>query len=671
MRLTRLLAPALGLLLSTAAVQASPARFVACFAREPGALRAAPAREALAARLAAARVSPLRSLGEGLPALAPEAAARAGARPGGRAFDFDPARIWLLAAEDSGRAAAALAADPAVEWFELEQAREAWALTTGSNDLLLAVADTGIDPAHPELQALLPDGRTRIAFPFNATDEFGATVIDSNGHGTPVAGVVAARTNEGAHFDSLGVAGLCGGDGAANFGCRIVPIKIVRGHEGAASSFDIARAILHATAVGARAMNLSFAGNGPSRAERTAMHWALVHGCVVVAASGNRGASTPTLAQYPAAYSADGFGIQAGASDMFDRRAVFSSYGPGLDLVAPGVSVWTTYLTYASAFGVKRNGYVPAAGTSFSAPHVTGAVGLLAAWRPELTDTDFQVLLRESADDIGAPGVDAETGWGRLDVARALRAIPPTFGVWHDEVAASVVSDTSAGALLPTDSLVVGEDGPGAMTPHRVWRDARLVEVRATVAIPDSFVDSVRVWPRLGGTLSVRSGFRLPYFAPFCEVVARDARSFTLRGWLYRLAPGCEACGEEGWLPLPPDQARFGFTVIGKVDRAAAVPAAEAPPPPLRVAPNPSRGAVRIEALGTGPGAPGRLTVLDLSGRVVARARAASPGAWTWDGRDERGRSAPAGLYFARCEDGDGRVRVARMVRLDAARPAP
>ena len=64
-------------------------------------------------------------------------------------------------------------------------------------------------------------------------------------------------------------------DGAANYGCRIVPIKITRGHQGEASSYDIARAMLYATALGARAMNLSFAGSGPSRLERTAMHWAL------------------------------------------------------------------------------------------------------------------------------------------------------------------------------------------------------------------------------------------------------------------------------------------------------------------------------------------------------------------------------------------------------------
>src|SRR5206468_5777323 len=141
---------------------------------------------------------------------------------------------------------------------------------------------------------------------------------DSFGHGTPVAGVMAARTNEGAHFDSLGIAGVCGGDGGANPGCRLVPIKITTGHSGTATSFDIARAILYATRVGARAMNLSFVGGGPSRLERLAMQEAITHGCIVVAAAGNRGYFDGPLPQYPAAYAADGLGIQVGASDAWD-----------------------------------------------------------------------------------------------------------------------------------------------------------------------------------------------------------------------------------------------------------------------------------------------------------------------------------------------------------------
>jgi subtilisin family serine protease len=232
-------------------------------------------------------------------------------------------------------------------------ALDAWSRSTGSASLRLAIADTGIDPNHPELQAALASG-TRVELGVNVTGDPSPTFADSFGHGTAVVGVMAARTGEGAHFDSLGIAGVCGGDGGANPGCRIVPIKITPGHSGLASAFDIARAIVYAADVGARALNLSFAGGGPSRLEREALAYAIVRGCVVVAASGNRGASTtPRTPKYPAASEADGLCLQVGASDPWDRRAVFSSYGPGLDVVAPGVDVWSTFATYPSAAGAS------------------------------------------------------------------------------------------------------------------------------------------------------------------------------------------------------------------------------------------------------------------------------------------------------------------------------
>lgn len=641
-----------------------------------------------AQRLIALGAIPLRTLGDGL---VQPASPRRAVRP--TPFDPDPGRTWLVSADSA--TAERLATDPAVAWIEPHYVREpavfpltappndpyfvdtrqwglwnagpsgvfrgreradihaleAWRLTTGSNELLLAVADTGIDPAHPELQATLPDGRPRLQFPFNATFEPGVGVADSFGHGTPVTGVFAALTNDGPRIDSAGVAGVAGGDGRGNLGCRVVPIRITVGRSGEAGSFDIARAILHATRVGARAMNLSFAGSGASRVEREALHHAITHGCVVVAASGNRGSSAPTAPQYPAAYAAHGLCIQVGASDPQDRRAGFSSYGPGLDLLAPGDRIWTTYMTYPSAAGVSRDGYVLASGTSFAAPHGTGAVGLLAAWRPELMDRDFQFLLRLGADDLGPPGWDAPTGWGRLNAGRSLALIPPTHGVWHDEAPAAVTRVLSRG------TLTVGQPGPGHFHQPRTWKDAEVIEVEAVVALPDSFVDSVRVWPRIGGTTTARGELSLPYFVPHAELVAQDAQRFVLRGYVFQVS---DASGEYQ-LPLPLDQARIGFTVIGRVRRE---------PPPLarvraarvEVRPNPMNGTARFETTGAGP----VLLILDVRGRRV-RSLDRRGAAWEWDGRDDHGERTPPGIYFARTADGRA---TARFVRLGEANPS-
>jgi subtilisin family serine protease len=581
-------------------------------------------RESLASRLPSA-VAPLPGRGAALGLPAP------GVETG--PFALDPERIWLLEAPDSATAATALEAllaDPGVEWAEPNRVRslaalpldppvpndpllrdgrqwglrnlgpaapwggvagadiralEAWVLCSGSNDVLLAVADTGIDPAHPDLAATMPDGSPRIIHAVNLTGlEPADAIADSNYHGTGVAGVVAARTNDGPHFDSLGVAGVCGGDGRGNFGCHLVPIKISPRHSGSATSYAISAAALYATAVGARAMNLSYAGDGPSRLERLAMHWAIARGCVVVAAAGNSGYPGGPGPMYPAAYAADGLGIQVGATDRFDHRTYWSSYGPDMDLMAPGLEIWTTYMTYPNAAGTVYPGYVAESGTSFAAPFVTGAVGLLAAARPELADVDFKHVLRESAHDIGAPGVDALTGWGRLDAAAALEAVGPDIGIWHDEVAGQSFR------ALGSDTLQVDEGGFGTLGHWSGRNPAELVEVTATVALPDSFLGPVRVWPRVGGTTTVRGGWRLPYFVPWAEVaewtppgttLPGAARSFTLRGYIYQIAdPDCPGCPDDGYTPLPPTQTRFGFTVLGRVDR---------PPTVTLLAPAPGR----------------------------------------------------------------------------------
>ncbi len=523
------------------------------------------------------------------------------------------------------------------------RALDAWRITTGANHLLLGLADTGIDTAHPELAGLTPHGDTRIATGLDLVE--GRTVSDFYGHGTPVAGVMAARTHDGAHFDSLGIAGVCGGDGGINAGCRILPLKITRGTGGYASSFDIAAAILAATRLGARAVNLSFTGNQPSRAERLALHEAITHGCVVVAAAGNRGFREGSLPQYPAAYAADGLCVQIGASDAMGRRASFSSYGPGLDLLAPGIDVWTTFMTYAAASGSPRRNYVAASGTSFAAPFVTGGIGLLAAARPELIDVDFQHVLRASARDAGVPGIDRETGSGRLDLAAALALVSPDIGIWHDELAADTFEP------LDIDTLAIGEPGFGGTDRAGRFAGARRVRASVTFALPDSFVGPVRVWPRIGGTTTLRGGFQLETIVPWAEVVDVSERRFTLRGYVYQLDTTADSASSETpefHLPLPLDQVRFGFTVLGPVARppvtAAPAPAAAPVRPHGFASPNPFRGAARI----TVPGAH-TIEIWDVSGRRVRRLKTGGTvGAFTWNGADDHGRMAGPGIYLVR-----------------------
>jgi hypothetical protein len=321
---------------------------------------------------------------------------------------------------------------------------------------------------------------------------------------------------------------------------------------------------------------------------------------VPVCAAGNSGfdPATATLPLYPAAFAQDGLCLSVGASDSFDRRTLFSSYPAGLDLMAPGVDVMTTFMGYPSFHGASYPGYVAASGTSFAAPFVAGAVGLLASARPDLRDTDFQRVIRESATDLGAPGVDAQTAHGRLDLERMLQRVPPTVGVWHDE--------TPADSFVTMDSgtLRVGEAGPGTMARWTGSHAATRVAALATVAIPDSFLSVTGAWPRVGGTFAVRGDWSLPWFAPSAEVVSQDGEHLTLRGWIYHMDEDpCATC-DDRWLPLAPSNVRFGFTVMGVVDRAPSVTLA--PPPNGRGRPG---DALTFDVLATDPDRVDRLVL--------------------------------------------------------------
>jgi hypothetical protein len=289
-------------------------------------------------------------------------------------------------------------------------------------------------------------------------------------------------------------------------------------------------------------------------------------------------------------------------------------------------------MTYPSAAGGVANGYCVASGTSFAAPFVTGAVGLLAAARPELADADFQHLLRAGAADLGAPGPDSLCGAGRLDLASALVIVRHGIAIWHDEAPATTIRSTGI------DTLAIAEDG-GLLGHFHGVTLAERYEVQARVVLPDSFADLADVWPRVSGTSTVRGAFRTSYLTPWAEVVDRDARGFTLRGHVFH-ALGAVDPGD-AWIPVPPDQARFGFTVLGVTPSTSAARVMHAER--LRAAPNPFRTSTRIEAP-----RPGRLMIHDLAGRLVHASRIGTERGMEWDGRGLRGEDVAPGLYFVR-----------------------
>jgi subtilisin family serine protease len=270
-------------------------------------------------------------------------------------------------------------------------APEAWDIITGTTDVLIAVTDTGVDYTHEDLD----DGRVRTDMDKDYVND-DDDAMDDHGHGTHVAGTIAAEANNG-----LGVAGIM-------WQAEILPLKVLNSL-GIGSSDDIAAAIRYAADQDADVINMSLGDFFCSQTIAEAVNYAYFdQGVVIVAAAGNSGSSISYPAKHPPV-------IAVGATDHDDERAYFSSYGDALDVVAPGVGIWSTV----------PGGYDTFSGTSMASPHVAGVVGLLLAQRPDLTPGQVREILRQSADDLGEAGFDRYYGYGRVNAYQALQMDTP------------------------------------------------------------------------------------------------------------------------------------------------------------------------------------------------------------------------------------------------------
>jgi Subtilase family/Fervidolysin N-terminal prodomain len=260
----------------------------------------------------------------------------------------------------------------------------AWTATTGSPAVKVAILDSGVDPAQPDLQGKLLPGRDFFNGDSDPSDDYG--------HGTQAAGVAASRSGNG-----IGAAGYCGG-------CSIIPVKIT-GSDGYATWSAMASGITWATDQGARVINLSFAGTSGSSTVAAAVAYAHDHGAVVTASAGNYGSSSPT---YPAAYPG---ALAVASTNGSDALESYSNYGTWVQLAAPGCNYGTNRSTAGSLFGNF-------CGTSSAAPAVAGIAALAFSYAPSATNTQVEQALA-----TGAAPVDGFVRYGRVDAWGALSAL--------------------------------------------------------------------------------------------------------------------------------------------------------------------------------------------------------------------------------------------------------
>ena len=258
-----------------------------------------------------------------------------------------------------------------------------WGLTTLEAEQLweagpaggqvVAVVDSGVDDGHPDLAGVVRPGIDLVTGNGDGT-------LDENGHGTHVAGIVAAVTGNG-----IGGAGLAQG-------ARVLAVRVLDA-EGSGYDSDVAEGVVWAVDHGATVVNLSLGGTSESSLLSAAVRYALDRQVVVVASSGNAGATGDPI-KYPAATA----GVLAvGAVDKAGVRPTWSSTGAHLGLAAPGVGIVST---------VPGGAYASWSGTSMAAPFVAAAAALLRTTEPSLTAAAVRDRLVGTARDLGPAGHD-------------------------------------------------------------------------------------------------------------------------------------------------------------------------------------------------------------------------------------------------------------------------
>jgi len=272
--------------------------------------------------------------------------------------------------------------------------------TARIKQIIVAVLDTGIGCGnncyHEDLQGITITGKNILNPSIEPYDD-GVEI----GHGTFVAGIIAANTN-----NTTGIAGisLCN----STFTAKVVlmPVKVLDS-EGSGSDADVYSGIVWAVDNGAKVLNLSFGGENESITLRNAVNYAYSKGVLAVAAAGNSNVNT----FYPAAYSNV---ISVGATDINDKKTYFSNTGK-IDVCAPGENIYSTN----NKLGC--NGYASADGTSFAAPFVSGLAALILLQFDGLSVQQVRNTIEQTADDVEDTGFDKKTGWGRINVYRALK----------------------------------------------------------------------------------------------------------------------------------------------------------------------------------------------------------------------------------------------------------
>jgi len=315
-------------------------------------------------------------------------------------------------------------------------APSAWDLTQGSSSVVIAILDSGILASHEDLQNQIVPGWN---FQGGNSD-----TSDVNGHGTMVAGVAAAATN-----NATGISGV-------GWNCKIMPLR-VSDSSGVTSASMLVAALQYAADHGAKVANISFPASGSSTVASGAQYF-MSKGGVVAMSSGNTAAFDST-ADNP-------YVLSVSATDGNDNVASFSTTGNFIDLSAPGDGIYTT---------MSNGGYGYGSGTSFCAPVVAGVAALMYSVNPNLSANQVYNLIKQNADDLGPAGWDPGYGAGRVNAYRAVLAAKNTAGQDLVPPAVSFAAPTASSTVSGMVSVFCSASDNTAVDRVMFYADGTLV----------------------------------------------------------------------------------------------------------------------------------------------------------------------------------------------------
>ncbi len=338
---------------------------------------------------------------------------------------------------------------------------------------MVAVVDTGIDDSHPDLNGKVYDGA-------NFVD--GGDYVDDHGHGTFVASLIGAITNNG-----IGMAGL-------SPNVQLLAVKVLNAG-GGGSDFGVAQGVVWAVENGAQVINLSLGTFYDSQVMHDAVDYAISNNVLVVAASGNSGSQDLI---YPAAW--DGV-LSVGASTHDDRRAHYSTYNANLSMMAPGGNADgdSTHEILGAEPGAV---YAFGSGTSYAAPQVAAAAALFLSVNTSASAAQTFAALTGTADPISKQaGRCGQTGWGRLNTARLLgmdtapnlfqpSVLPAGFGKEGGSVDVSVGAGEPVLSAANPDPSQVSQvwafllDADGNEVARQLLAQADAHDYRGTISVP-------------------------------------------------------------------------------------------------------------------------------------------------------------------------------------------